>query len=105
MLLSALVANSLFSFYKRYVSKQLIKSFESRINTFDFELGYLVEGREEEELPEGLIGCVRCDRPEFERAMGAEEFFGSGGGLKGEEKKEEKKKRGKKKDQVTERHI
>jgi hypothetical protein len=48
------------------------KGMEIMFNNFSkmvIEVGFCIEGRQDSELPEVLIGCVQMDRPDYERAI------------------------------------
>ena len=62
-----------------YLAKSaLLLLLNSFIPRLQLDLAFVVEGREEEELPEALVGAVRLGRPSVGQAVEGEDFFGEG---------------------------
>lgn len=50
------------------MAKQSIYMLTSRCNTMFMNIGFVIEGREDKELPETLFACVAVNRPTEEQA-------------------------------------
>lgn len=50
------------------LAKKSIHALSSRCGQMYMQIGFVVEGREEHELPESLFACVGVNRPQEERA-------------------------------------
>jgi hypothetical protein len=51
-----------------YVAKQGIYQISSLCGNMYMQVGFVIEGREDKELPEILFGCVAVNRPQEDRA-------------------------------------
>lgn len=50
------------------MAKQSIYMLTSRCNTMYMNIGFVIEGREDKELPETLFACVAVNRPQEDQA-------------------------------------
>lgn len=50
------------------LAKKSIHALSSRCGLMYMQIGFVVEGREDDELPESLFACVGVNRPQEERA-------------------------------------
>jgi hypothetical protein len=50
------------------VAKQSIYLLTSRCNTMNMNIGFVIEGREDKELPEALFACVAVNKPHEDQA-------------------------------------
>lgn len=51
-----------------YMAKQCIHYLSSRCGQMNMQIGFVIEGREDNELPEALLGCVQVNRPQQDQA-------------------------------------
>lgn len=50
------------------VAKQSIYLISSRCGVMFMQIGFVIEGRDDKELPETLFGCVAVNRPQEDQA-------------------------------------
>lgn len=50
------------------LAKQSIHYLSSRCGLMYMQIGFVIEGRDEDELPEALFGCVGVNKPKEENA-------------------------------------
>lgn len=50
------------------MAKQSIYMLTSRANSMNMNIGFVIEGREDKELPETLFACCSVSRPQEEQA-------------------------------------
>ena len=49
------------------VARQTIHYLSSRAKEMTMSIGFTIEGQSDEELPEGLLGCVAINKPDQTR--------------------------------------
>lgn len=64
-----------------YVAKKGLNYLKTRFQSMTFDVGFVIEGRVDEELPEQMLGAAKLHRLDYNKA--ATGLFGEGGRIRG----------------------